>query len=127
MRPFFQEHAVMAANPTSLPQTDITRSRKAAMVVQLLLRSGGDLPLSQLPEAAQARLTRELGALNIIDKDTLNSIAQEFARELADVALTAPSSFEAALKPLNGRISAAMVARLREEAAAQSGSDCGPS
>jgi len=118
----------MAANPTSLPQTDITRSRKAAMVVQLLLRSGGDLPLSQLPEAAQARLTRELGALNIIDKDTLNSIAQEFAREeLADVALTAPSSFEAALKPLNGRISAAMVARLREEAAAQSGSDCGPS
>jgi flagellar motor switch protein FliG len=113
----------MAATPTSLPRTDITRSRKAAMVVQLLLRSGGDLPLSQLPEAAQARLTRELGALNIIDKDTLNSVAQEFARELADVALTAPGSFEAALKSLDGRISAATVARLREEAAAQSGSD----
>jgi flagellar motor switch protein FliG len=113
----------MAATPTSLPRTDITRSRKAAMVVQLLLRSGGDLPLSQLPEAAQARLTRELGALNIIDKATLNSVAQEFARELADVALTAPGSFEAALKSLDGRISAATVARLREEAAAQSGSD----
>jgi flagellar motor switch protein FliG len=113
----------MAATPTSLPRTDITRSRKAAMVVQLLLRSGGDLPLSQLPEAAQARLTRELGALNIIDKATLNSVAQEFARELADVTLTAPGSFEAALKSLDGRISAATVARLREEAAAQSGSD----
>jgi flagellar motor switch protein FliG len=113
----------MAATPTSLPRTDITRSRKAAMVVQLLLRSGGDLPLSQLPEAAQARLTRELGALNIIDKATLNSVAQEFARELADVALTAPGSFEAALKSLDRRISAATVARLREEAAAQSGSD----
>ncbi|AGI71239.1 putative flagellar motor switch protein FliG [Octadecabacter arcticus 238] len=93
------------------------------MVVKLLLRSGGDLPLSQLPEAAQARLTRELGALNIIDKATLNSVAQEFARELADVALTAPGSFEAALKSFDGRISAATVARLREEAAAQSGSD----
>jgi flagellar motor switch protein FliG len=76
-----------------------------------------------LPEAAQERLTRELGALSIIDKDTLNSVAQEFARELADVALTAPGSFEAALKSLDGRISAATVARLREEAAAQSGSD----
>jgi flagellar motor switch protein FliG len=53
----------------------------------------------------------------------LNSVAQEFARELADVALTAPGSFEAALKSLDGRISAATVARLREEAAAQSGSD----
>lgn len=113
----------MAGTPTSLPRTDITRSRKAAMVVQLLLRSGGDLPLSQLPEAAQVRLTRELGALNIIDKETLNSVVQEFARELADVALTAPGSFEAALKSLEGRISAGTVARLREEAAAQSGSD----
>ncbi len=112
--------ATTSSKPTSI---DVPRSRKAAMVVQLLLRSGGDLPLSQLPEAAQARLTRELGALNIIDKATLNSVAQEFARELADVALTAPGSFEAALKSLDGRISAGTVARLREEAAAQSGSD----
>ena len=112
------------ADPTSpVAACDLPQSRKAAMVVQLLLREGGDLPLSQLPEAAQARLTRELGALNIIDKATLNSVAREFARELADVALTAPGSFEAALKSLDGRISAGTVARLREEAAAQAGSD----
>ncbi|MCF2872200.1 flagellar motor switch protein FliG [Octadecabacter sp. G9-8] len=101
----------------------VSQSSKAAMVVQLLLRDGGDLPLSQLPEAAQARLTRELGALNIIDRETLKSVAEEFARELSDVALTAPGSFEAALKSLDGRISAGTVARLREEAAAKSGSD----
>ncbi|WP_252734648.1 FliG C-terminal domain-containing protein [Octadecabacter sp. B2R22] len=99
------------------------RSRKAAMVVQLLLSDGGDLPLSQLPEAAQARLTRELGGLNIIDRETLKNVAIEFAAELSDVALTAPGSVEAALKSLDGRISAATVARLREEAAAQNGSD----
>ena len=105
------------------PMSRLPRSRKAAMVVQLLLREGGDLPLNQLPEAAQARLTRELGALNIIDRTTLNSVAVEFAAELSDVALTAPGSVEAALKSLDGRISAGTVARLREEAAAKSGSD----
>ena len=37
------------------PPTSVSQSRKAAMVVQLLLRDGGDLPLSQLPEEARAR------------------------------------------------------------------------
>lgn len=115
----------MATTPAPSPaaRSKMPQSRKAAMVVQLLLRSGGDLPLTQLPEAAQARLTRELGSLNIVDKATLNAVVQEFVRELSDVALTAPGSFEAALKSLDGRISANTIARLREEAAAQSGSD----
>ena len=79
------------------------------MVVQLLLRDGGDLPLSDLPEDAQARLTRELGALNMVDRTTLHTVAREFAAELSDVALTAPGSVEAALKSLDGRISASGV------------------
>lgn len=93
------------------------------MVVQLLLRDGGDLPLSQLPEAAQARLTRELGALHLIDRETLKSVAIEFAADLSDVAMTAPGSVEAALKSLDGHISAATAAHLREEAALKSGRD----
>ncbi len=109
----------------SVPQSHapLPRSRKAAMVVQLLLREGGDLSLSDLPEDAQMRLTKELGALNIVDKATMNSVAEEFARELSDVALTAPGSMEAALKSLDGRISPAASARLREEEAAKFGSD----
>ena len=47
------------------PPTSVSQSRKAAMVVQVLLRDGGDLPLSQLPEEAQAHLTRELGAARV--------------------------------------------------------------
>ena len=101
----------------------LPRSRKAAMVVQLLLREGGDLPLSDLPEEAQMRLTKELGALNIIDKATLNSVANEFAKELSEIALTPPGSMEAALKSLDGRISQSATARLREEAATREGSD----
>lgn len=109
----------------SAPQSisALPRSRKAAMVVQLLLREGGDLPLSDLPEEAQMRLTKELGALNIIDRATLDSVALEFAQELSNVALTPPGSMEAALKSLDGRISQTATARLREEAAARSGSD----
>lgn len=113
----------MATAPVPQPTLTLPRSRKAAMVVQLLLREGGDLPLSDLPEDAQMRLTKELGALNIIDRATLDSVANEFAKELSDVALTAPGSMEAALKSLDGRISQTATARLREEAAAKFGSD----
>lgn len=101
----------------------VSQSRKAAMIVQMLLRQGGDLPLSQMPEDAQMRLTRELATLNVIDKAALASVAREFERELSNVAMTAPGSVEAALKSLEGRISPAAVARLREEAASQTGSD----
>lgn len=108
---------------STMAPSHMPRSRKAAMVVQLLLREGGDLPLSQLPEHAQARLTKELGALNMIDRATLHSVVDEFASELSDIALTAPGSVEAALESLDGRISPATIARLREEAAAEQGSD----
>lgn len=111
----------MATPTQTLP--DIPRSRKAAMVVQLLLRNDGNLPLEDLPEASQARLTRELGALSIIDKVTLHHVIDEFSKELSAVALTAPGSVEAALKSLEGRISPATAAKLREEAAARAGHD----
>lgn len=113
----------MAAAPAQHSPSPLPRSRKAAMVVQLLLREGDDLPLSDLPDDVQMRLTKELGALNIIDKATLESVADEFAQELSNVALTPPGSMEAALKSLDGRISQSASARLREEAAGGSGSD----
>lgn len=110
----------------SLPQlqaTPVSRSQKAAMVVQLILREGSDLPLNELPENAQARLARELGALSIIDKDTLHNVAEEFADALDNVGLTAPGSVEAALRSLDGHISPATAARLREEAGANGNVD----
>jgi len=102
---------------------DVSRSRKAAMVVQLLLRDGEDLPLSQLPPSAQARLTKELAELKIIDKATLESVADEFASALEDIGLLAPGSVEAALQSLDGRISEDTAARLREEAGLAGGAD----
>jgi flagellar motor switch protein FliG len=85
------------------------------MVVQLILREGGDLPLMQMPHDLQARLTKELGALKIIDRATLNQVADEFTNQLEDVALTQLGSIKAALKSLEGLISPETAAKLRED------------
>lgn len=108
------------AENTVLP---VARAQKAAMIVQLLLREGGDLPLSDLPEQAQTRLTRELAALKLINKETLDQVALEFTAELSKIALTPPGDVENVLRSLDGRISTSAAARLREEAASQAGRD----
>lgn len=112
------------ANITATQSPDVlTRSRKAAMVVQLLLNEGSDLPLSNLPDDMQVRLTKELGRLKVIDKNTLDSVAEEFAHELDSVGMAAPGSMEAALKSLDGRISHTATERLRSEFSLAGGKD----
>lgn len=95
----------------------ITRRRKAAMVVQLLLSDGQSLPLSRLPEEVQLNLTRELGSLRLIDRETLAAVAEEFARDLEAIGLTAPHGVAGALAALAGQLSPGAAARLRVEAA----------
>lgn len=105
------------------PTNDIPRARKAAMIVQLTLGDGGDLPLSSLSEDEQLRLTRELGALKLVDKPTLDRVAAEFAQELGNVAMTVPGSVEEAISTLDGKISAGALQKLREEAVNKEGAD----
>jgi len=95
----------------------LSQRRKAAMVVQLLLSDGQSLPLSRLPEELQLNLTRELGALRVIDRDTLTAVAEEFTRELESIALTAPAGIAGALAALGSQLSPGAAARLRVEAA----------
>lgn len=104
-------------------EPNLSRPRKAAMMVQYLLRDGQDLPLSKLSEETQLRLTRELGALHVVDRDTLDSVAREFAEELGNVALPVPGSVEGALAALDGKISPTAAARLRAETANTQGAD----
>jgi len=103
-----------------------SRRRKAAMVVQLALSSGRPLPLDRLSEEAQIALARELATLNLVDQATLDHVAAEFAAELAGVALAAPSSLDAALKLLEGHISPAAAAALRDEHDRATGADPWP-
>lgn len=96
------------------------------MVVQLVLSDGQSLPLSRLPEDMQLDLTRELGSLRVIDRETLNAVAEEFAREIEAIGLTAPAGVAGALAALAGQLSPNVAARLRVEAAQTRGVDPWP-
>ena len=54
--------------PLSARTPPLSRKRKAAMIVQLLIGDGGKLKLSQLPEEMQVLLARELGAIRLVDR-----------------------------------------------------------
>ncbi len=101
----------------------VSQRRKAAMIVQMVLSDGSKLSLSLLPENLQALLTRELGALRMVDRTTLNAVATEFAQDLESVALMSTGGIEGALHALAGQISPATAARLRDEAAHAKGGD----
>jgi flagellar motor switch protein FliG len=101
----------------------LTRKRKAAMIVQLMLTEGQNISLSRLPEDMQMRITRELGALRIVDKDTLRAVVEEFSRDLESVGLAVPGGVASALAALSGQISPNAVARLKSEAAHGQGAD----
>jgi flagellar motor switch protein FliG len=111
--------------PAALPYDarTLSRRRKAAIVVQMLLAEGGRPPLAKLSDDHQMDLTREIGSLRLVDRTTLHAVAEEFARELEQVGLTAPRGMDAALAALTGHISAGAIARLKSEAAMANGLD----
>jgi flagellar motor switch protein FliG len=94
----------------------LSRKAKAAIIVQLLLNEGSDVPLSALPEELQAELTLLLGNMRYIDRDTLNQVVIEFSGELESVGLSFPGDMAGALSALEGKISARTAMRLRKEA-----------
>lgn len=100
------------------PQTpsNLSRKAKAAIVVRLLLNEGADIPLEELPEDLQAQLTKQMGAMRLVDRTTLSSVVAEFADELDSIGLSFPGGIAGALDSLDGRISKQTAARLRKEA-----------
>ena len=94
----------------------LSRKAKAAIVVRLLLNEGADIPLEDLPEEMQAQLTKQMGAMRLVDRDTLASVVSEFADELESIGLSFPGGIAGALDSLDGRISKQTAARLRKEA-----------
>ncbi len=111
--------AAMPALPGSADiaaPTGLSRKAKAAIIVRLLINEGADIPLEELPEDLQAQLTKEMGALRMVDRDTLASVAEEFAHELDRVGLSFSGGIAGALDALDGKISQHTAARLRKEA-----------
>lgn len=101
----------------------LSRRAKAAIVVRLLLNEGADIPLEDLPEDLQAHLTKAMGSMRVVDRDTLQMVAAEFAEEVERIGLSLPGSMAGALDVLDGKISAQTAARLRKEAGVKRGGD----
>lgn len=101
----------------------LSKRAKAAIVVRLLINEGAEIPLEDLPDALQANLTRQMGAMRIVDRDTLASVVEEFADELERIGLSFPGGIAGALNALDGKISRHTSERLRREAGVRASGD----
>ncbi|MQY44306.1 flagellar motor switch protein FliG [Epibacterium sp. SM1969] len=102
--------------PAASQSIELSGKAKAAIVVRLLLNEGADIPIEDLPEGLQAELTQQMGRMRLVDRDTLNAVAGEFADMLDNVGLSFPNGLAGALSAMEGKISRHTYSRLRKEA-----------
>lgn len=124
MRP--PNHLPSPANSSQVgPRATVSLSNKAkaAIVVRFLLNEGADIALEELPEQLQAQLTQQMGAMTMVDRDTLAAVIGEFSDRLGQVGLSFPNGIAGALEALDGRISPQTAARLRKEAGVRQAGD----
>ena len=101
----------------------LSRRAKAAVVVRLLLNEGADIPLEDLPEELQSHLTKAMGQMRTVDRDTLSAVVSEFAEEVERIGLRFPGGIAGALNALEGKISPQTAERLRKEAGVRQAGD----
>lgn len=101
---------------SSFRAAPLSRRAKAAIIVRLLINDGADIPLEELPEELQAHLTKAMGAMRVVDRDTLQLVVAEFAEEVERIGLSFPGGMAGALTALDGKINPQTAARLRKEA-----------
>lgn len=96
---------------------------KAAIVVRLLLNEGAEIPLEDLPDDLQARLAQQMGNMGLVDRSTVEAVAEEFAEMLDGIGLSFPHGLAQAISALDGKISPQTAARLRREAGVRQAGD----
>ncbi|MEM6758211.1 MAG: FliG C-terminal domain-containing protein [Pseudomonadota bacterium] len=101
----------------------LSRKAKAAIVVRLLVNEGADIPLEELPDELQAELTKAMGQMRTVDRDTLAEVVEEFTAEVERIGLSFPGGMAGALDALDGKISPQTAARLRKEAGVREAGD----
>jgi len=105
-----------AAAKTHSRKVVLSRKQKAAIMVRFLLSEGADLDFRTLPDSLQAELTRQIGEMRLIDRETLAEVVSEFAGQLEQIGVTFPHDLAGALTILDGRIHPRTAARLRNQA-----------
>jgi flagellar motor switch protein FliG len=93
----------------------LTRRRKAALIVQMLIGDGGTLSLAELPESMQEVLTGELSAIRLVDRDTVTAVAEEFVSELETVGLSASGTRDGAILAIADHLSPPLAERLKAQ------------
>lgn len=91
----------------------LTRQRKAAIIVRLLLSEGITLPLGDLPAPLQTSLADEIAGLRYIDAPTLEAVVSEFVAELEQAGLAFPGGIDGAIELLGEHLSAEAAAALQ--------------
>ncbi|MEL6682149.1 MAG: FliG C-terminal domain-containing protein [Pseudomonadota bacterium] len=104
----------------------LSRRRKAAMIVQMIIGDGSQMSLAQLPLHLQELLTQELGSIRLVDRDTVSAVAEEFLNEIDAVGLTAPGTQDGAIMALADHLSPELADRLRKQTASVRNGDHWP-
>lgn len=112
-----------ATSPSGRSIRALSGRQKAAILVRLLLAEGADLKLASLPEDMQTSLTEQIGAMRLIDRDTLSAVIGEFVETLEQVGLSFPGGIDGALKALDGKLSPGASTRLKHMARMRVGAD----
>jgi flagellar motor switch protein FliG len=103
--------------------TALSPRQKAAVIVRYLMSEGALPPLTELPEHLQAALTEQIGQMQVVDRDTLAFVVQEFLGEVDAVGLTFPGGIEGALGLMGAHISTSAASKLRRLAGASTRAD----
>lgn len=105
------------ANPS------LSGRQKAAIIVRVMLANGGKVPLTTLPEYVQAALTEQIAAMRLVDRDTIETVIEEFIQTLETAGMAFPGGLDGAIAMLDGHISVDAASRLRRLAGVGSKSD----
>ncbi|WBU52547.1 flagellar motor switch protein FliG [Paracoccus sp. SCSIO 75233] len=97
--------------------------QKAAVIVRLLIGSGEDLSLEQLPPDAQSALAHEMALMGLVDRQTRDRVIEEFCESVEQVGVTFPGGLNPTLDLLGGTLSQDTADRLRRMAAMAGHSD----
>ncbi len=116
LAPFGAGQGLMSLSGDGPMRRVLNPREKAAVIVRYLLAQGAVLPLNQLPDHMQSALAEQMGAMRLIDRDTLDRVVAEFVAELDSVGLAFPGGLEGALSVMDGHISQTAASRLRRKA-----------
>ncbi|NDW52897.1 flagellar motor switch protein FliG [Aliiroseovarius sp. PrR006] len=102
------------ARPLHQLPRHLSRPQKAAIIVRLLLAEGAVLALQDLPDSLQGELVHQMSTMRYVDRATLKAVIDEFVYEIEEIGLSFPGGLEDTLSVLDGTISPATAARVRE-------------